>query len=34
MEQGPVLEWAGFSLGVVQGIAGQSRIKVNEFHHA
>lgn len=28
MEQGPVLEWVGFPLGVVKGIAGQSRLKV------
>ncbi|KAH9747166.1 Allantoate deiminase [Citrus sinensis] len=28
IEQGPVLEWVGFPLGVVQGIAGQTRLKV------
>ncbi|KAM6575083.1 hypothetical protein CsatA_023410 [Cannabis sativa] len=28
IEQGPVLEWAGFPLGVVEGIAGQTRLKV------
>ncbi|XP_012088571.1 allantoate deiminase 1 isoform X2 [Jatropha curcas] len=28
IEQGPVLEWAGFPLGVVKGIAGQTRLKV------
>ncbi|KAF5729231.1 allantoate deiminase isoform X2 [Tripterygium wilfordii] len=28
IEQGPVLEWAGYPLGVVKGIAGQSRLKV------
>ncbi|XP_022994389.1 allantoate deiminase 2-like [Cucurbita maxima] len=28
IEQGPVLEWTGFPLGVVRGIAGQSRLKV------
>lgn len=27
IEQGPVLEWAGFPLGVVNGIAGQTRLK-------
>ncbi|XVF46068.1 hypothetical protein PTKIN_Ptkin02bG0258200 [Pterospermum kingtungense] len=29
IEQGPVLEWLGFPLGVVKGIAGQTRIKVS-----
>lgn len=29
IEQGPVLEWVGFPLGVVKGIAGQTRMKVN-----
>ncbi|GKV36046.1 hypothetical protein SLEP1_g44224 [Rubroshorea leprosula] len=28
IEQGPVLEWVGFPLGVVKGIAGQTRLKV------
>ncbi|XVE94299.1 hypothetical protein REPUB_Repub01dG0269100 [Reevesia pubescens] len=28
IEQGPVLEWVGFPLGVVKGIAGQTRMKV------
>ncbi|XP_022762597.1 allantoate deiminase 2 isoform X1 [Durio zibethinus] len=28
IEQGPVLEWIGFPLGVVKGIAGQTRMKV------
>ncbi|XP_075674219.1 allantoate deiminase 1 isoform X3 [Castanea sativa] len=28
IEQGPVLEWLGFPLGVVKGIAGQTRLKV------
>ncbi|KAL6198667.1 hypothetical protein ACLB2K_028456 [Fragaria x ananassa] len=28
IEQGPVLEWDGFPLGVVKGIAGQTRLKV------
>ncbi|KAM4097964.1 hypothetical protein ACJW30_07G041000 [Castanea mollissima] len=28
IEQGPVLEWPGFPLGVVKGIAGQTRLKV------
>ncbi|KAM1007947.1 hypothetical protein ACFX2A_004537 [Malus domestica] len=28
IEQGPVLEWVGFPLAVVKGIAGQTRIKV------
>ncbi|XWS67382.1 hypothetical protein CRYUN_Cryun04dG0002500 [Craigia yunnanensis] len=28
IEQGPVLEWTGFPLGVVKGIAGQTRMKV------
>ncbi|KAG7019778.1 Allantoate deiminase 2 [Cucurbita argyrosperma subsp. argyrosperma] len=28
IEQGPVLEWSGFPLGVVRGIAGQTRLKV------
>ncbi|CAN1166438.1 Allantoate deiminase 2 [Linum perenne] len=28
IEQGPVLEWAGFPVGVVKGIAGQTRLKV------
>ncbi|OMO91902.1 Peptidase M20 [Corchorus olitorius] len=28
IEQGPVLEWMGFPLGVVKGIAGQTRMKV------
>ncbi|XP_048229005.1 allantoate deiminase 2 isoform X2 [Ricinus communis] len=28
IEQGPVLEWIGFPLGVVKGIAGQTRLKV------
>ncbi|KAG2687947.1 hypothetical protein I3760_09G072500 [Carya illinoinensis] len=27
IEQGPVLEWLGFPLGVVKGIAGQTRLK-------
>ena len=31
IEQGPVLEWIGFPLGVVKGIAGQTRLKVFEF---
>lgn len=30
IEQGPVLEWLGFPLGVVKGIAGQTRLKVYE----
>ncbi|KAK6240317.1 hypothetical protein SCA6_005706 [Theobroma cacao] len=29
IEQGPVLEWVGFPLGVVKGIAGQTRMKVS-----
>ncbi|MBA0655412.1 hypothetical protein Goklo_007900, partial [Gossypium klotzschianum] len=29
IEQGPVLEWVGFPLAVVKGIAGQTRMKVN-----
>jgi len=29
IEQGPVLEWVGFPLGVVKGIAGQTRLKVH-----
>jgi hypothetical protein len=29
IEQGPVLEWLGFPLGVVKGIAGQTRLKVH-----
>ncbi|KAG8635620.1 hypothetical protein MANES_16G050400v8 [Manihot esculenta] len=28
IEQGPLLEWVGFPLGVVKGIAGQTRLKV------
>ncbi|ONI11617.1 hypothetical protein PRUPE_4G116700 [Prunus persica] len=28
IEQGPVLEWVGFPLAVVKGIAGQTRLKV------
>ncbi|CAN1225595.1 Allantoate deiminase [Linum grandiflorum] len=28
IEQGPVLEWVGFPVGVVKGIAGQTRLKV------
>ncbi|EXB66978.1 Allantoate deiminase [Morus notabilis] len=28
IEQGPVLEWAGFPLGAVNGIAGQTRLQV------
>ncbi|CAN8325361.1 unnamed protein product [Cochlearia groenlandica] len=28
IEQGPVLEWVGYPLGVVKGIAGQTRLKV------
>ena len=28
IERGPVLEWLGFPLGVVKGIAGQTRLKV------
>ncbi|CAM8924502.1 unnamed protein product [Rhodiola kirilowii] len=28
IEQGPVLEWSGLPLGVVKGIAGQTRLKV------
>ncbi|KAG5228909.1 peptidase M20/M25/M40 family protein [Salix suchowensis] len=28
IEQGPVLEWVGFPLGVVKGIAGQTRLKI------
>ncbi|KAK9267688.1 hypothetical protein L1049_010120 [Liquidambar formosana] len=28
IEQGPVLEWVGLPLGVVKGIAGQTRLKV------
>ncbi|CAI0401476.1 unnamed protein product [Linum tenue] len=28
IEQGPVLEWVGFPLGVVEGIAGQTRLKI------
>ncbi|XP_050260767.1 allantoate deiminase 1-like isoform X3 [Quercus robur] len=28
IEQGPALEWLGFPLGVVKGIAGQTRLKV------
>ncbi|KAI5332380.1 hypothetical protein L3X38_022509 [Prunus dulcis] len=28
IEQGPVLEWVGFPLPVVKGIAGQTRLKV------
>jgi hypothetical protein len=28
IEQGPVLEQLGFPLGVVRGIAGQTRLKV------
>ncbi|GMI73325.1 allantoate amidohydrolase [Hibiscus trionum] len=28
IEQGPVLEWTGFPLAVVKGIAGQTRLKV------
>ena len=28
IEQGPVLEQVGFPLGVVKGIAGQTRLKV------
>ena len=31
IEQGPVLEWLGFPLGVVKGIAGQTRLKVYKF---
>lgn len=31
IEQGPVLEWIGFPLGVVKGIAGQTRMKVITF---
>jgi allantoate deiminase len=34
IEQGPVLENAGHPLGVVEAIAGQSRIEVNFFGHA
>jgi hypothetical protein len=30
IEQGPVLEWLGFPFGVVKGIAGQTRLKVNK----
>lgn len=30
IEQGPVLEQVGFPLGVVKGIAGQTRLKVND----
>lgn len=28
IEQGPALEWVGMPLGVVKGIAGQTRLKV------
>lgn len=28
IEQGPVLEYVGYPLGVVKGIAGQTRLKV------
>ena len=31
IEQGPVLEWVGFPLAVVKGIAGQTRIKVYDY---
>ncbi|PRQ54576.1 putative allantoate deiminase [Rosa chinensis] len=30
IEQGPVLEWVGFPLGVVKGIAGQTRLKASK----
>ncbi|KAK7859887.1 allantoate deiminase 2, partial [Quercus suber] len=31
IEQGLVLEWLGFPLGVVKGIAGQTRLKIYKF---
>lgn len=31
IEQGPVLEQVGFPLGVVKGIAGQTRLKVKKI---
>jgi allantoate deiminase len=33
IEQGPVLEYAGFPLGVVKGIAGQTRLKLREVQY-
>jgi hypothetical protein len=32
IEQGPVLEQVGFPLGVVKGIAGQTRLKVKKYY--